>query len=69
MTVVHTITVNLFSLSLFFFFFLQLTDKNEYVRMNKYIPILLRLVWFSLVLSCRGCVALLEQQVAAMSQL
>lgn len=29
--------------SLFYFFFLQLTDKNEYVRMNKYIPILLTL--------------------------
>lgn len=54
MTVVHIITVNLFFLFFFFFLFLQLTDKNEYVRMNKYIPILLRLVWFSLVLSLYG---------------
>lgn len=47
MTVAHIITVNLF---LFFFLFL-LTDINEYVRMNKYIPILLRRLDFSLVLN------------------
>lgn len=38
MTVAHIFTVNFL-----FFFFLQLTDINEYVLMNKNIPILLRL--------------------------
>lgn len=37
MTVAHIFTVN------FLFFFLRLTDINEYVLMNKNIPILLRL--------------------------
>lgn len=43
MTVAHIFTVNFF-----FLFFTQLTDINEYVLINKNIPILLRLAYYPL---------------------
>lgn len=52
MTVAHIFTVKFLSLFLFSFF-LQLTDINEYVLMNKYMPILLRLACFLLCVLTR----------------